>query len=340
MKVLLIGGTGNISNAISKLLLAQGHELWLLNRGSNALPEGAHLLQADIHCEQAAAALLAGHTFDAVADFIAYTPEDLERDWRLFSGRTKQFVYISTASGYQKPLSNYVVTESTPMYNPYWTYSQLKIDGEDLLMRHYRQDGFPITIVRPSHTYSERKIPLALNGDKGSFPVIRRMLAGKPVVIPGDGTSLWTLTHSNDFAKAFVGLLGNPHAIGEAVHITGDEVLTWNQVYQIVADALGVPLHAVHVPSDLLEKTNPFSNQGGLWGDKANCAVFDTAKIKRLVPGFTATIRFDQGVQEAIAYAMAHPELQTEEPLLDAWFDSVIAAQNAALEAVQKAMQP
>ena len=337
MKILFIGGTGAISGAISQLLIRQGHELWLLNRGNRPLPAGAHTLIADINDLPTVEQKLAGHHFDAVADFLAYGAAEIERDYRLFKGRTRQFVYISSASVYHKPPVNWLYTESTAAYNPYWKYAQDKIAGEDLLNKLYKEQNFPMTIVRPSHTYSEGKVPLAQVGAGGSWPVVKRMKEGKPVIIPGDGTALWTLTHSRDFAKAFVGLLGNPHAIGETVQITGDEALTWNQIYRTVADAMGVELHAVHVPSDLLERTNPFG-QGALWGDKANCALFDNTKIKRLVPDYVATIRFDQGVRETLDYVFSHPECQTEDPVMDEWFDRVIAAQQAAEAAVLAAM--
>jgi len=336
MKVLFIGGTGTISNSVSQLLSEQGHELWLINRGNHSAPAGAHCIVADINNEADVLHKLQDMQFDAVADFIAYGPEQLWRDYRLFKGRTRQFVYISSASAYHKPVRNYLATESTPLHNPYWKYSQDKIAGEELVMKWYREEGFPVTIVRPSHTYDCRKVPLGVSGAKGSFPVIKRMLEGKPVIIQGDGTSLWTLTHSRDFAKGFVGLLGNLHAIGETVQITGDEALTWNQIYQTIADVLGVELKAVHVPSDLLEASTPAGNNGWLYGDKANCALFDNTKIKRLVPGFTATIRFDQGIRETLDYVLSHPECQPEDPQMDEWFDRVIAAQTAALEAVRR----
>ena len=324
MKILFIGGTGTISNSVSELLLAQGHELWLINRGNNRTPQGAHAIVADINNEADVLQKLQGMQFDVVADFIAYGPVQLQRDYRLFKGRTRQFVYISSASAYQKPAANWLMTESTPLYNPYWKYSQDKIAGEELLMKWYREEGFPVTIVRPSHTYDCRKAPLGVTGAKGSYQVLKRMKEGKPVIIQGDGTSLWTLTHSRDFANGFVGLLGNAHAIGEVVQITGDEALTWNQIYQIIADVMGVPLKAVHVPSDLLEASTPAGNNGWLYGDKANCALFDNTKIKRAVPQFCATTRFDQGVREAVEYIYAHPECQQPDPAFDEWCDRVI----------------
>ena len=231
MKILLIGGTGTISSAVTALAAKRGMEVSLFNRGerlaggdhpvfSDGLPEGIRIIRGDIRNEAKAAALLDGMTFDAVADFIAFDPSDLERDYRLFRGKTAQFLYISSASAYQKPPADPVITESTPLSNPLWEYSRKKIAGEDFLMRRYREDGFPVTIVRPSHTYSDRSMPVAIHGKKGSWQVLKRMLDGKEIIIPGDGSSLWTLTHSDDFARAFVGLIGNIHAIGSAFHIT------------------------------------------------------------------------------------------------------------------------
>lgn len=334
MKVLFIGGTGTISTAISRKLLEERHELWLINRGTrnDALPPGAHIIQADIGDEADVARKLEGLEFDVVADFIAFTPEHLERDHRLFAGRTRQFIYISSASAYQKPLSDYRINEGTPLANPYWEYSRNKIAGEELLMKWYREEGFPVTIVRPSHTYSERSVPLGVHGPNGSYQVVKRMLEGKKVIIQGDGTSLWTMTFNSDFANGFVGLMGNIHAIGEAVQITSDETLTWNQIYQTIADALGVELHACHVSSEFLAATSPaeWDLRGSLLGDKANSVAFDNAKLKRLVPGYTATVRFDQGARMALDYVLSHPECQREDPAFDQWCDSVVAAQEEA----------
>lgn len=342
MKALFIGGTGTISTAISEKLLREGHELWLINRGSrnDTLPPGAHVIQADIGNEADVAAKLAGQSFDVTADFIAFTPEHLERDYRLFAGKTKQFIYISSASAYQKPLSDYRINEGTPLANPYWAYSRNKIAGEELLMKLYREKGFPVTIVRPSHTYGERSVPLGLHGSKGSYQVVKRMLEGKKVIIHGDGTSLWTMTHNSDFAKGFTGLMGNIHAIGEAVQITGDETLTWNQIYQTIADALGVELHTCYVSSGFIAAASPeqWDLRGALLGDKSNSVVFDNTRLKRLVPDFTATVRFDQGVRRAVEYVQSHPECQKEDPEFDRWCDRVIAAQEEALAKVKREM--
>ena len=338
MKALFIGGTGTISTAISTKLLEEGHELWLINRGTrnNALPSGAHIITADIGNEEDVRSKLEGQTFDVVADFIAFTPQQLERDYRLFKGKTKQFIYISSASAYQKPLSDYRINEGTPLANPYWEYSRNKIAGEELLMKLYREEGFPVTIVRPSHTYSERSVPLGVHGTGGSYQVLKRMLEGKKVIIQGDGTSLWTMTHNSDFAKGFVGLMGNIHAIGEAVQITSDETLTWNQIYQAIADTLGVELRVCYVSSEFLAACSPaeWDLKGSLLGDKSNSVVFDNAKLKRLVPDYTATVRFDQGVRMAVDYVLSHPECQKEDSEFDKWCDRVIEAQEEALAKV------
>lgn len=338
MKALFIGGTGTISTAISTSLLEEGHELWLINRGTrnDVLPPGAHIIKADINDEETVARHLEGQKFDVVADFIAFLPKQLERDYRLFNGRTRQFIYISSASAYQKPLSDYRIDEGTPLANPYWEYSRNKIAGEELLMKLYREEGFPVTIVRPSHTYSERSMPLGVHGPGGSYQVIRRMLEGKKVIIQGDGSSLWTLTFNTDFAKGFIGLMGNIHAVGEAVQITGDETLTWNQIYTVVADALGVGLNPCYVSSEFLAASSPaqWDLRGALLGDKSNSVVFDNTKLKRLVPGFAATVRFDQGARKVLDYINTHPECQKEDLEFDSWCDRVIAAQKAALKMV------
>ncbi len=328
MKILLIGGTGTISMAITRLLAKQGHEVFLLNRGnrSDELPPEVSVIRCDIGNEAEAAKALEGHSFDAVGEFIGFVPEQIRRDIRLFSGRTKQYIYISSASAYQKPLTDCRITESTPLANPYWQYSRDKIACEELLMQAYRETGFPVTIVRPSHTYDERSVPLGVHGDKGSFQVVRRIAEGKPVIIHGDGTSLWTVTHNTDFACAYAGLIGNIHAIGQAFHITSDESVTWNQIYQIIADELGVPLRAVHIPSDFLAAVSHYDLEGSLIGDKANTVIFDNSKIRRAVPGFTAKVRADQGIRAAVRHIMSHPELQTEDPEFDRWCDRVIAA--------------
>lgn len=336
MKVLFIGGTGTISTAISKALIAAGHQLYVINRGSrNDIFSGKiNAITVDINDETTAAKKLEGMSFDVVCDFIGFVPEQLERDYRLLKGKTKQFMYISSASAYQKPLSDYRITEGTPLANPYWEYSRNKIACEDYLMKLYREEGFPVTIIRPSHTYDERSVPLGVHGENGSYQVIKRMLQGKPVIIHGDGTSLWTMTHNSDFAKGFIGLMGNIHAIGEAFQITTDETLTWNQIYSAIADCLGVPLKAYYVPSDFLAAVSDYDFTGSLIGDKANSVVFDNSKLKRAVPDFCPTVRFDIGVKQTVEYVMAHEECQVEDKKFDAWCDRVIAALERAKEEI------
>lgn len=335
MKALLIGGTGTISMAITRLLASKKDwEVYLLNRGSRRaeVPETVRWIQADISDEEAVRQALGGMKFDCVCEFIGFVPAQVQRDIRLFTGRTKQYIYISSASAYHKPAKDYRITEGTALANPYWQYSRDKIACEDILMKAYREHQFPVTIVRPSHTYDNRNVPLGVHGNNGSFQVLKRMLEGKPVIIHGDGTSLWTMTHNSDFAVGYVGLMGNPHAIGEAFQITNDETLTWNQIYQAIADALGVELKAYHVSSEFLAAVSDYDYTGSLIGDKANSVVFDNSKLKRAVPDFHPTIRFEEGIRDTIANIMAHPELQKEDPEFDVWCDRVIEA----LEACKK----
>ena len=332
-KALFIGGTGTISTAITAALAAEGKwDLTLLNRGSRsaAVPKGVNVIQADIEDEAQVAGLLEGTFWDCVCDFIGFVPAQVERDWRLFRGKTRQFMYISSASAYQKPAASPYISEGTPLANPYWEYSRNKIACEAFLMEKYRQEGFPVTIIRPSHTYDERSVPLGVHGDKGSWQVLRRMLDGKRVIIHGDGSSLWTLTHNSDFAKGFIGLMGNPHAMGNAFQITSDEALSWDQIYRTIADKLGVELKACHVSSEFLADVAPYDFRGGLIGDKAVTVLFDNAKLKRAVPGFQATVRFEEGVARTIDNILAHPELQVPDPAFDTWCDKVLEALDQA----------
>jgi nucleoside-diphosphate-sugar epimerase len=333
-KALFIGGTGTISAAITARVAADPDwDLYLLNRGNRAeaVPAGVRLIQCDINDEEGTARKLGDLHWDCVCDFIGFVPEQVARDWRLFRGRTKQYMYISSASAYQKPAVNPFITESTPLANPYWQYSRDKIACEDFLLEKFRTEGFPVTIIRPSHTYDERKLPTGVHGNIGSWQVARRMLEGKPVIVQGDGSSLWTLTHNSDFAKGFVGLMANPHALGNAFHITSDESLTWNQVYECIARALGVPCKLYHVSSDFLAAVGPqYDLEGGLLGDKAVTVVFDNSKLKRAVPGFCATVPFAEGIRRTVEHILAHPELQLQDPEFDAWCDRVIAVQEAA----------
>ncbi len=340
MKILLIGGTGTISSAITRQLAATDHELWLLNRGNRMaeMPSNAGHIIADINNdEEDVRRQLGDMQFDVVCEFIGFLPSQIERDIRLFSGRTRQYVFISSASAYNKPSRNYVITEGTLLGNPYWQYSRDKIACEELLMKAYRENGFPATIVRPSHTYCERSVPVSVHGPKGSWQVLKRMMEGKPVIVQGDGSSLWTLTWNEDFARGFIGLLGNPKAIGEAFQIMSDESITWNQVFECIAQALGVEYHPYYVSSAFLADVSPsnYDLLGNLLGDKAVTVVFDCTKLKRAVPGFCATTRFDEGVRRCVAYILSHPELQVEDPEFDEWCDRVIAAQEEAKHVVR-----
>ncbi len=333
MKALFIGGTGTISTAIVKRLVEELHwEVWLINRGNrqNAVPKGVHQITADINDEADVADKIKDLTFDTVCEFIGFHVEDVERDYRLFKDKTRQYIYTSSASTYHKPAAGYIVNEGTTLANPHWQYSRDKIKCEEFLMQKYREEGFPVTIVRPSHTYDERHIPLGVHGKKGFWQVIKRMMEEKPVIIQGDGTSLWTMTFNTDFAIGYTGLMGNRHAIGEAFQITSDETLTWNQIYATIADALGVKLNAYHVASEYLSAVGDkygYDFEGSLIGDKSVSVVFDNSKLKRAVPDMQTCVRFDQGVRIALDYVLSHPEeCQIEDPEFDAWCDRVIEA--------------
>ena len=336
-KALFIGGTGTISTAITAALAAEEKwDLTLLNRGNRSadVPEGVKVIAADINDEALVASLLEGTSWDCVCDFIGFVPEQVERDWRLFAGKTKQYMYISSASAYQKPAVSPFITEGTPLANPYWEYSRNKIGCEEFLMQKYRQEGFPVTIIRPSHTYGDRTVPVGVHGDNGSWQVLRRMLDGKRIIIHGDGTSQWTLTHNSDFAKGFIGLMGNPHAIGNAFQITSDETLTWNQIHEIIARILGVELKACHISSEFLDEVGPYDFRGSLLGDKAVTVLFDNSKLKRAVPGFQAVVPFEEGVARTITNILSHPELQVPDPAFDAWCDRVLDAVDKAKESL------
>ena len=328
MKILFIGGTGTISMAITSLLAKRGDEVYLLNRGNrnDSLPENVKIIKCDISDEAAAVKALEGMEFDCVGEFIGFVPAQLERDYRLFKDKTKQFIFISSASAYQKPPAGYVITEETPLENPYWEYSRNKKACEEFLMERYKQDGFPVTIVRPSHTYDERSVPLGVHGNGGSWQVVKRIMEGKQVIIHGDGSSLWTITHNSDFAKGFVGLIGNPAAVGEVFHITSDESVSWNEIYKAIADALGTELKPYYVSSQMLADMSDYDFTGSLIGDKANSVVFDNSKLKKLVPGFKAEISAREGIKRTVEYILAHKEYQNEDKEFDQWCDRVIAA--------------
>ncbi len=340
MKALFIGGTGTISMGIVKRLSEDPFwEVFLINRGSRSgdVPGNIHQIRADIHDEEDVLKKLDGMEFDVVSDFIAFDVNAVERDYRLFHDRTKQYIFISSASAYHKPAAGYVITEGTTLANPYWEYSRNKIACEEFLMKKYREEGFPVTIIRPSHTYDERNVPLGVHGNKGFYQVIRRMMQEKPVIIQGDGSSLWTLTFNSDFAIGFTGLMGNRHAIGEAFQLTGDETLTWDQIYQTIADALHVKLNAYHVSSDFLSavgKSYGYDFTGSLTGDKSVSVVFDNSKLKKLVPQMKTNIPFHRGVRIALEYVLSHPGEYEEDPEFDQFCDKVIDALENAKKAV------
>jgi len=331
MKVLFIGGTGLISSACTRLAVERGVDLFLLNRGRDPdRAQGAVTLVADLRDETAVARALAGHRFDAVVDWMAFTPDDVERDFRLFTGRTDQFVFVSSASAYLKPLGHWLLREDSPLANPYWDYSRGKIACEERLMRAFREDGFPITIVRPSLTYGDTQVPLAVNSWERPFTAIARIRAGKPMIVPGDGTSLWTITHNTDFATGLVGLLGRRQAIGHAFNIMSDEVLTWDEIYRQVAAAAGVEATIVHIASDFIAACLP-EMTGTLLGDKSVSAVFDTRKIRRFVPEFQATVPFAAGIRRTVAWFDEDPVRQQVDAAMEARWDRLIAAYDEGL---------
>jgi nucleoside-diphosphate-sugar epimerase len=308
MKVLFIGGTGNISTQTSLRCIQLGIELTLLTRGTREISiPGARFISGDIN-QASTQELLAKHQWDAVVNWIAFTAADVERDIKLFNKHTKQYIYISSASCYQKPVSNPFITESTPLANPWWQYSRDKIAGEDSLLRAYREIGFPMCIVRPSLTY-DTVIPLPF-GAWNNFNVIERIKQGKPIIVQGDGTSLFTITHASDFAKGFVGLLGLDTSIGHAFHITSDESLTWDQINHAVAAAVGVVPNLVHIPSDYIAHVAP-EYTGTLLGDKSHSVIFNNSKIKQFVPNFCATVPFNLGIKNTLNWFMEKPERQT-----------------------------
>lgn len=330
MKVLFIGGTGNISTSVSQLAIQRGIDLYLLNRGQRqvAIP-GAKTITVDIHQSREVASQLSGQAWDVVVNWIAYALEDVKNDFELFYRKTRQYIFISSASVYQKPPSHPVITESTPLYNPYWKYSQNKIACEDFLMQAYREKDFPITIVRPSLTY-DTVIPTAIGGWT-DYGIIQRMRRGEKVIVHGDGTSLWTVTHAEDFARGFVGLLGHQQAAGHAFHITSDEILTWNQIYQAIAEAADVEAQIVHIPSDFIAQFGE-GLRGGLLGDKAYSVIFDNTKIKTFVPGYQATIPFNEGIHRSLRWFEADPARMKTSGADDRLFERI-------LEAYEKAFQ-
>jgi len=324
--------------ASTALAAKRGIDVTLLTRGQHEakLPPGVKTLTADVNDPTLPQRLQQeSQEFDAVVDWIAFTTADIERDLKLFHGRTRQFVFISSTSAYQKPQTHYLMTESTPLANPYWDYSRNKIACEERLMRAYREEGFPITIVRPSLTYGETQIPLVLNSWQKSYTAVDRMIRGQKLIVPGDGSSLWVITHNTDFAKGLVGLLGQQQAIGHAFHITSDEVLTWDQIFRIVGNAVGVEPQLVHIPSDFVSACIP-EKLGTLTGDKSVSVVFDNSKIKRFVPTYCATTTFAEGIRQTLAWFDADPSRKQIDHQVNATMDKLIAAYERGMSAAVK----
>jgi nucleoside-diphosphate-sugar epimerase len=322
LKVLFIGGSGIISSACAREAVDRGIDLYVLNRGQSTmrpLPAGVTRLRADVRSPWSVLDAIEGLDFDSVVDWVAFTTEHVRSDVDLFRDRTGQYVFISSASAYQTPPARLPVTESTPLRNPFWQYSRDKIACEDLLVAEYRATGFPVTIVRPTHTYDQTLVPF-----EGRWTTLGRMLAGKPVIVHGDGASLWTMTHNSDFARGFVPLLGHPRTLGEAFHITSDDFLTWDQIARALAAALGVTARLVHVPSDVIAAADPGWG-ASLLGDKAHSMVFDNTKLRRVVPGWRAVVPFERGAREIADWYLADPARQVTDDKLDALMDKLAA---------------
>ncbi len=333
MKVLFIGGTGTISSAVSALAVKKGFELYLLNRGnySEFMPAGAKIIKGDIRNVEETRKILKDYKFDVVVDWIAFNPDHIKTDIRLFKNKVDQFVFISSTACYQRPVTHYYMDESTPLCNPYWDYAQDKISCEDLLMKEYRENGFPVTIVRPSYTYGVTSIPHTINSRKSRWTIIDRMRKGKKIIVPGDGTSLWTITHNTDFAKGFVGLLGNIQALGHAFHITSDEVLNWNQITYAIGKAAGAKPDIIHIPSDFISAFAP-ELKGGLLGDKSESVVFNNSKIKRFVPDYKANVPFATGIKWSLEYFESKPELCWVDEEFNSLMDKIIGAYETGLK--------
>ena len=335
MNVLFVGGTGLISSACTDAAVEAGHDVWILNRGTTgnvAIRPEVRSMHADVRDEEAVRAAVRGLALDVVVDFLAFTVEDVERDLRVFP-ELEQFVFVSSASAYEKPPSNWLITESTPLANPFWQYSRDKIACEQRLAVARSETGCPVTVVRPSLTYGPSQIPVCVGSWAHPYTIVERMRAGKPVIVPGDGTAIWTVTHNRDFARAFVPLIGNAAAIGESLHITSDEALTWNRIYSDVADAAGVEVRFVHVPTDALIAADP-DLEGTLWGDKVHSTVFDNSKLKRLVPGFAAEIPFRDGIRETVAWFDADERRRTVDAAAGEQWDRIVAVYEEALRRV------
>jgi nucleoside-diphosphate-sugar epimerase len=322
LRALFIGGSGLISSACSWLAVERGLDVYALNRGTTQvrpLPSEVTVFHGDVGDPTSVAEALDGHEFDVVVNWVAFTPDHVEADIDRFRGRIGQYVFISSASAYQTPPSRVPITESTPLSNPYWQYSRNKIACEDRLVRAYREEGFPVTIIRPSHTYDRTSVPAY-----AGWTLIERMRLEREVVVHGDGTSLWTLTHSDDFAKGFVPLLGNTRTIGEAFHITSDDVLTWNQIIMILAKAAGAEAKIVHVPSETIAAINPGWG-AQLLGDSAHSLIFDNSKLRSVVPDYVATITLEQAAPEIIAWHDQDPSRQRVDVDLDSLMNKLSA---------------
>ena len=331
MKILFVGGTGIISSACVRRALDDGHEVWTLSRGGSSLPNqvGERALHADAADEDRAREVLRGHRFDAVLQWTAYGPEQIDKDLRLFAD-CGQYVFISSASAYQKPPRHWLTSERTPLENPFWQYSRDKIACEQRLMAAYEDSGFPVTIIRPSLTYGVSQIPVCIGSWEKPFTIVERMRRGAPILIPGDGTSLWTITHNTDLASGLIPLLGQPGAIGEDFHITSDEALTWNQIYAQLAAAVGVEIDVLHVPTDGLVAADP-ELLGTLWGDKVHSTVFDNSKLRSLVPDYQAVVPFAEGIAETVAWFDADPSRQDVDDDANALWDRVAGIYSRAL---------
>ena len=333
MKVLFIGGSGTISSAVSQLAVERGIDLYLLNRGKNRqfVPRNAKVIKSDIRERKTVSKVLKLYDFDVVVNWIAFVPQHVEADIEFFKGKVGQYIFISSASAYQKPPAHWLITESTPLANPFWDYSRDKIACEERLIAEYRENGFPVTIVRPSHTYGLTSIPAAINSWTHPWTLVDRMRKGKKIIIHGDGTTLWTLTHNTDFAKGFLGLIGNIQAIGHAFHITSDEALTWNQIHTVIADAAGVKMKPVYIPSDVICKFNP-DLTGSLLGDKSWCAVFDNSKIKHFTPDYSATVQFARGIEQSLQWFAQDKSRCTVDNDYNGFMDRLITAYEKVLQ--------
>jgi len=336
MDVLIIGGTGPISHAVAQEALAGGARVTVVNRGrstSHAVPDGAEVVMADARDPASFRSALGGRAFDIVIDFVAFTPAHATEDIETFAGRTGQFIFISSASAYAKPVARLPITESTPLRNPYWQYSRDKIAAEDAFIRAYREDAFPVVIVRPSSTYDRTRVPI------GGWTVVERMRAGKPVMVAGDGTSLWTVTHASDVARAFVHLLGRDDVFGEAFHITREDAMPWDAIYRVVGDAAGVEPELVHVPADLIARIDPESGSGYL-GDKCHSVLFDNSKIKRIAPDWAPQISLAEGARQVIGWFDADPTRRRVDARLDALHEAAINFMTRPIAALRREDSP